>query len=151
MTIQCIPRIKQNYVLSELWETMFSGSIRLVNWSVELKTISEARGPAFDVSAVRAAEFSLVWRPLWGPGLGFCPFPNAFKTFFVVSTVKSSWLSMSRHQAYFQSCNSHKSHPPQPSWARCCTLLGTLLQWQWTSHRLLFARVWCPRGGSGKY
>jgi len=43
-----------------------------------------------NVSAVNPAEFSLVRRPLCGPGFGFCPFANASNIFFVVSAVRSS-------------------------------------------------------------
>lgn len=44
----------------------------------------------FDVSEVSPAEFSLVFRPLCGPGFGFWPFANASRIFFVVAGVRSS-------------------------------------------------------------
>lgn len=50
----------------------------------------------FEVSAVSPAEFSLVCRPLWGPGLGFFPDLKAFKTALVVSGVRSSCCRVKR-------------------------------------------------------
>jgi hypothetical protein len=53
----------------------------------------------FDVSEVSPAEFSLVFRPLCGPGFGFCPFAKASRTFFVVAGVRSSCTQFSPRHA----------------------------------------------------
>jgi hypothetical protein len=45
----------------------------------------------FVVKVVRPAEFSLVCRPLWGPGLGFSPLAKASRIVLVDSGVKSSY------------------------------------------------------------
>lgn len=44
-----------------------------------------------DVSDVKPAEFSEVWRPLCGPGFGFVPFAKAFRICLVLSGVRSSY------------------------------------------------------------
>jgi hypothetical protein len=47
-----------------------------------------------EVSAVMPAEFSLVRRPLWGPGFGFSPRAKALMIFLVVAGVKSSYTEI---------------------------------------------------------
>lgn len=47
----------------------------------------------FEASAVKPAAFSLVWRPLCGPGFGFWPLAKASRIFLVVSEVRSSYIS----------------------------------------------------------
>lgn len=53
-----------------------------------------------DASAVRPAEFSLVYRPLCGPGLGFSPFAKASKILRVVSGVRSSYKRQAHQHSH---------------------------------------------------
>jgi hypothetical protein len=81
--------------LLELWYTKFSRTIRL-RQTYELKTwLDLYRVLTCDVRAVIPVEFSLVCRPLCGPGLGFSPFENASNNFFVDAGVKSSYRAIS--------------------------------------------------------
>lgn len=65
-------------------------------WTIRLHIINimtpcgGERSRTLLVSAVRPAEFSLVCRPLCGPGLGFSPLAKASRIALVVSGVRSS-------------------------------------------------------------
>ena len=83
--------IRASKDLTELWSAEFSGTVRLEKLYEAIGTEARRAETTLDVSAVNPAEFSLVWRPLCGPGFGFCPFKNASNIFFVVSAVRSSY------------------------------------------------------------
>lgn len=77
--------------LTELRGAEFSGTVWLDNRVRQQEWSQGQLEQTLDASAVNPAEFSLVWRPLCGPGSGFCPFENASSIFFVVSAVRSSY------------------------------------------------------------
>ena len=78
--------------LAKLRCTMLAGSVRLKELR-EHSTLIETKNThtrTLDVRDVSPAEFSLVCRPLCGPGLGFSFFLKASRSRRVVSGVRSS-------------------------------------------------------------
>ena len=74
---------------------MFAGTIGLIRqvamFVKQYIRESEGKQHTLLVNDVSPAEFSLVCRPLCGPGFGFSPLAKASRIFRVVSGVRSSF------------------------------------------------------------
>lgn len=104
-----------NYIFERKGQTIYWNSGKQnspgpygCKYSYSTMTDNSLRGPTFDVKAVSPAEFSLVCRPLCGPGLGFSPLTNASRILLVVSGVKSSYKKVSERRCPWRKI-AHKS------------------------------------------